>query len=206
MKKNILDSIRTGIFTLSMLALAYASVSAASVALPPGAGPLALGGATAAVEGDLAGTVLHDELTPFVIRGGGGVVLFEGVLQNRVVQSTQTGLLHFYYRIRDTKSGLNGIIKQVKTYGFQYALNLAADWRPDGLGTVYPFQVLRSASSGASVSFDFPPRGRMVLVGGTESKFIYLKTPAKRFLVNGRTMIQLVTGQVATLKTATPVL
>ncbi len=204
MASFILKTLRFGIFAFSMAALAYQSVSSASVALPPSSPPTALVGATVAAEADLAGTVLYDKLLPFTIRGAGGAVLFVGTLQNRVVRSTRTGTLHFYYRIRDTKAGLNGVVKEVKTYGFQGFSEIAVDWRPDGLGAINPFSAERSAGAGSFITFNFSPTGGTVLVGGEESKFFYIKTAAKRFLLNGRTMVILAGGQIATLQTAVP--
>jgi hypothetical protein len=178
----------------------------ASEFLPAGAGPILLPGTTVAVEADLAGTVIHDKLIPFRIASAAGALLFEGVLQNRVVKGA-TGDLHFYYRIRDTKAGLNGIIRYVTTASYAATPMLSVDWRPDGLGTISPKSVQRSAAPGAIIRFEFVNGGPQVLVGGRESKFFYLKTVrASQFKELGSTRIQLVTGQAVSLRTVIPAL
>lgn len=175
----------------------------ASVPLPAGAGPVLLPGSTAAAEADLAGTVVHDKLIPFRIASAAGALLFQGVLQNRVVKSASSDL-HFYYRIRDTKPGLNGIIKTITTISYAAAPVLSVDWRPDGLGTIKPKSAQRSAAPGGTIRFEFDIAGP-VLVGGTESKFFYLKTArVANFKESGNTRIQLASGEAVVLRTAAP--
>lgn len=186
---------------LAMVCLA--SQGEASVALLPGLAPVALPGTTVAAEADLAGVVLQDNLLPFRITGAGGALLFEGQLQNRVVRSSVTGLLHFSYRIRDTLPGLNGIVRSVSTSSFADSGRLFVDWRPDGLGAIAPFLAQRSAGSGPLVRFDFRTSGS-VLVGGAESRFFYIKTMKRNFAVGGQTRIQLVTGESAVVRTLMP--
>jgi hypothetical protein len=175
----------------------------ASVAVISGAGPTPILGTTAASEADLAGSVVQDNLLPFRILNAAGALLFEGKLQNRIVRSTQTGLLHFYYRIRDTKAGLNGIVKNVTTQSFALSPRTLADWRPDGLGAIDPFQVERSGGAGSLLRFDFDSTGD-VLVGGQESKFFYIKTMNKNYKNLGQTRITLTTGDSTTLTTLAP--
>jgi hypothetical protein len=185
-----------------MVAFACRSIFASEL-LPAGAGPVMLPGTTAAVEADLAGTVIHDKLIPFRIVSAARALLFQGVLQNRVVKSA-SGELHFYYRIRDTKAGLNGIIKTLTTISFAATPMLSVDWRPDGLGTINPISAQRSAAPGGTVSFDFDITNH-VMVGGVESKFIYLKSArAINFSQKGSTRIQLATGEATVVRTAEP--
>lgn len=193
------------LFTIALLALNSTELFASQF-LPAGAGPVLLPGTTVAAEADLAGTVIHDKLIPFRIVSAAGALLFEGVLQDRVVKGNN-GDLHFYYRIRDTKAGLNGIIRYVTTISYAATPMLSVDWRPDGLGTINPISVQRSGAPGSTVRFEFPNAGAQVLVGGRESKFFYLKTVrASNFRESGSTRIQLLTGQGVTLKTVMPVL
>lgn len=175
----------------------------ASQFLPAGAGPLLLAGSTAMAEADLAGTVIHDKLIPFRIASAAGALLFQGVLQNRVVKSAN-GDLHFYYRIRDTKAGLNGIIRTITTVSFNTSPMLSVDWRPDGMGTINPKTAQRSAAPGTTVRFEFETR-RQPLVGGLESKFFYLKTVRMaHFEERGSTRIQLATGEATVVRTVIP--
>lgn len=159
----------------------------ASVALAPGASGVIISGSTAAGEPDLKGLVLHDTLIGFEIRGDGGVLLYRGKLQNRVVRSEVGGRLHFYYRIRDTSPGLPGRVGKLVTGGFA-GRDVRVDFRPDGLGTVGPATAGRNISPGALVMFEFAPPG---LPPGAESRFIFVKTDARRFRSGGETKIEL---------------
>lgn len=177
----------------------------ASVALPPGGPAIPLpAGTTAAAEPDLAGTVLRDALIPFTISVGGAPV-FQGVLQDRVVRSSASGRLHFYRRIRDTRRGLNGVVRSVTIESFAASPRLQADWRPDGLGTVAPTTVQRSVGTGARVRFTFPVAPATALIGGRESRFFYLKGTTLTSSNAGRTRIELTNGASATVDTAMPV-
>jgi hypothetical protein len=183
----------------------FASPAWASVWLSPGAAPSALPGTTAAAESDLAGVVVEDRLTPFTIALPGGAPLFQGKLQARIVRSNATGLLHFVYRIRDTRQGLNGIVKSAWVQSFPSTLTprLAADWSPDGLGVVAPQFAQRAGGVGAIVRFDFDTVGD-VLVGGRDSRFFFLKTMAKNSKPGGKFVLQLVSGQSVVLDVKQP--
>lgn len=183
--------------------MTIASIVNASVILPIGASPTFLPGTTAAAEADLAGTVLIDNLIPFTIKNAAGAPLFEGVLQDRVSRSTRTGLLNFDFRIRNTKRGLNGIIRSVITKSFASSPRLLVDWRPDGMGQVNPVQAQRGTATGSVVEFDFDIADQL-LVGGTESKFFYIKTFSKSYNLQGQTKIQLTSGESVVLNTAAP--
>ncbi|GIL16930.1 MAG: hypothetical protein BroJett040_06810 [Oligoflexia bacterium] len=187
---------------LSIFILGFVSSFAqASQLLTSGAGPIPLPGTAAISESDLAGTVIRDELIPFRIMSPAGALLFQGVLQDRVVKSSADGELHFYRRIRDTKAGLNGIIRSVQIKSFATSPMVYVDWRPDGLGDVAPKTAQRSALPGTVIQFNFLPA---ILVGGKESKFFYMKTRASNFAVTGLTRIELTTGHAAILRTAEP--
>ncbi|MDQ7841333.1 MAG: hypothetical protein RDU83_09940 [bacterium] len=189
---------------LLLVAIVALSVTEASVLLPDGAVGVRLPGTTAAAEPDLAGTVLHDELIPFVIRDAAGNSLFGGVLQNRAVRS-RTQLVHFYYRIRDTAPGLPGRIVRVDTIGFPGTIH--ADYRIDGLGAVAPVEAGRA---GERVKFFFAGRptaaapAPLGLLAGTESRFFFVKGVCYSFGPGGLTTLVLATGQQVTLSTVRP--
>jgi hypothetical protein len=195
MKKHILSFI---FFSTTLIGLA----ASASVNLPHGA-TVAVPGATASAEIDLAGGVVVDNLIPFKIVTSGGAVLYQGNLQNRVVRSTSTGQLHFYYRIRDTAAGLSGKVLGVSTQNFRVPPRIATSYRVDGLGTVAPVSATRSAN-GAQVIFRFPAQGQGMLIAGQSSKFFELKTTAKNYNKDGLTRITLTTGESVVLKTVQP--
>lgn len=195
MRKYFASLMFTGSALLSITA-------GASTSLPPGSA-VPVPGATSAAEIDLAGGVILDRLIPFKIVNPGGVVLFRGTLQNRIVRSTATGNLHFYYRIRDTAAGLPGKIAALTTRNFRASPNLATSYRIDGLGTVPPTSASRSAD-GAQIIFRFGPQAGATLNAGDSSKFFELKTTAKRYNPYGTTRISLLSGHSVILRTAQP--
>jgi hypothetical protein len=180
---------------LLLVAVVALSVAEASVVLLGGAAQVRLPGTTAAAEPDLAGTVLHDELIPFEIRGAAGNVLFRGVMQNRAVRSRTTGRVHFYYRIRDAAPGLPRTIVRVHTVGFPGPVHV--DYRIDGLGVVAP---ATASKDGGRVHFWFLPP----MPAGAESRFFFVKGVHNNFGPGGSTTLVLSTGQHVTLPTVTP--
>jgi hypothetical protein len=179
--------------------LGAGAAMALSVLLGPGAS-LAVPSTTAATEPDLAGSVIHDALVPFTIKAPAGGALCRGHLQDRVVRSTKTHRLDFYYRIRDTL-GTGAVV------GFQTArfggLALRVAYRTDGLGTVPPRVASRSTGAGALVTFRLtdPP---VSCAKRQESRFILIKTPATTFKAGGATRIFATTGASVTVPTVMP--
>jgi hypothetical protein len=179
--------------------LGVTAAMAISVVLFPG-GSLPTPATTAATEPDLPGGVIVDRLVPFTIKNVDGRVVCAGNLQDRVVRSTKTGHLHFYYRIRDTKGA--GAIGRIATESFA-GLPISVGYRTDGLGTVAPRFASRSAWPGPVVSFEFvdPP---LLCARHQESRFILIKTPATAFHKGGKTAIFATTGEATTLPTVQP--
>ena len=166
-----------------------------SAVLVPGA-TIPLPSSTAATEPDLAGVVLHDALIPFVIQDSLRRVVCRGRLQDRVVRSNQTGLLHFYYRIRGDRRRQRGRIRATMTLSFGLD-TLSVGYRLDGLGAVSPTSATRSADT---VQFDFKDP---LLSCSAESRFFFIKTDAKNF-GPGQTALVLSSGQSVTLNTVAP--
>jgi hypothetical protein len=176
---------------------------ALSAFLPPGAS-IPVPPTTAATEPDLGGVVLRDTLLPFTIKAPTGATLCAGQLQDRVVRSNKTGLLHFYYRIRDTKGP--GMLARMSTSSFPVpALRVA--YRTDGLGTVAPRMAARSAVPGTLVTFGFvtsPTVPPFSCAQHEESRFILIKTTTKTFHPGGITRIYTTTGANAVVPTVMP--
>ena len=80
-----------------------------------------------------------------------------------------------------------------------------ADFRIDGLGSIPPKFVKRSAGAGAIVDFNFIGGAQPGLFSGQNSKFFYVETYAKHYSLNGKTAIILKTGQSAIVQTAMPI-
>jgi hypothetical protein len=149
----------------------------------------------------LKGVVVHDRVRDFEIRNGAGALLYKGKLQDRVVLSETADTLHFYYRIRDTDPALAGDILAVDVTDFSDEGGMHADYRPDGLGTVGPSQVLRSPD-GATIRFRFMPD---VIDGGESSRFCFILTDAVEFEESGSVTIRLITGESTVLTAMAPV-
>ena len=139
---------------------------------------------------NLGGVVIYDELVPFTLQAPGGSVQCSGNLQERVVRSTNTGELDFYYRVRDT-AGV-GTVARIDTSSFT-GLPLSVGFRADGLGTAPPQVADRSAAPGASITFEF---GSQPVSCAThqESQFMLISTGATNFVVGGKADIFSTTG------------
>src|SRR5580658_7357657 len=182
-----------------LILLSVTAALAISVLLPPG-GSLPVPATTAATEPDLDGTVIEDTLVPFSIKDPSGAVVCAGKLQDRVVQSTKTGLLHFYYAIRETEGP--GAVSRIVTSPFN-KLKLRVAYRTDGLGTVPPRIAARSAAPGALVTFELTDPS-VSCAKHEESRFMLIKTTLKAFHPGGATKIFATTGASVTVPTARP--
>jgi len=177
---------RAGLIAAAAAAILLGAVSAAiavSAALAPGA-TIPVPSTTAAAEPSLAGVVQTDTLVPFVITDAAGQVVCSGNLQNRVVRSNTTGLLDFYYRIRDTRGP--GRITQISSTGFGN-VGLSVGNRTDGLGTIAATQATRSAAPGDAITIAMRPAVRCSQ--NEESQFILLKANWQSFQPGGTTRI-----------------
>jgi hypothetical protein len=193
MNKGVSFAAACGVFSLFLTTAALA----VSVVLPPG-GSLAVPATTAATEPILDGVVIHDALLPFTIRAVTGAPLCTGQLQDRVVRSNSTGLLHFYYAIRTT--GGPGSIARInaKSYG---KLELRVGYRTDGLGTVPPRVATRSTAPIVSFQFGDVP---VSCARHQWSRFMLIETPVKAFVAGGATQIVATTGAQTVLATVQP--
>lgn len=191
---------RTGLMAAIALATILAGTTAASAvsARLRADADIALPSTTTASEPSLAGTVILDNLIPFTIRNAVGSVECRGTLQNRVVQSSSTGRVDFYYRFRDT-SGSGRLLGFITT-GFA-SVTLRAGYRTDGLGTKQTTRIYRHPAPGDRVV-----TGGMSLNCGTheESRFILIRTGSTDFEPGGTTQIWTTTSRSTTVSTARP--
>jgi hypothetical protein len=178
--------------------LSATAALAVSVVLPPG-GDVATPATTAATEPDLDGVVINDTLVPFSITTTSGGVVCAGQLQDRVVRSNKTGLLDFYYMIRDTKG--TGAVGRIATRSFA-GQTIRVAYRTDGLGTVPPGKATRAATPGAIVTFTFD---QPVNCAKAEwSRFILIATQVKAFQQGGETELTSNTVGSTVVKTVQP--
>jgi hypothetical protein len=107
-------------------------------------------------------------------------------LQYRVVLSTRTGRLDFYYRIANTQG------REPATAAFG-GPPLRVTHRLAGLGTVLPRLGTRRPAPGALVTFKMadPP---VSCAQHQETRFIFIRTPATAFHAGGNTQIIVTTG------------
>jgi hypothetical protein len=182
-----------------LMLLSVTAAWAISVVLAPGAS-LVVPATTDATEPDLGGVVLQDTLVPFTIKAPDGAVVCAGKLQDRVVRSTKTGLLHFYYAIRETEGP--GAVGRIATASFS-GLKLRVAYRTDGLGTVPPRVAARNAAPGPLVTFELtdPP---VSCARHEESRFMLIKTTVKAFHTGGATRIFATTGAEVAVPTLRP--
>jgi len=161
------------------IAVIVSQLGVAAAPLPVGDVPIT--GTTAAVQPGLTGLILEEIFTPydfFVSQ-----LHLTGMVQSRVVRSSLSGTLDFYWRIIPDATSV-GDIYAFRIGGFPEMLS-DANWRSDDLGGVGP-QVARNFGSG-HVNFLFTPP---VFDPGTvniglhptdSSRFFFVRTDATAY-------------------------
>lgn len=145
--------------------------------LAPGA-TIPLSGTTFAADNELGGSIKWDETTPFEIRNASGNVFISGNLKDSVTESSLTGLLIFNRAIRAV-SAPSGTARIVGVSSTHFGgLDISAEYRTDGLGSIGPVSSSRSGGTGDVVSFDFTGAG---LADSEESRTCFAKTDANGF-------------------------
>lgn len=156
--------------------LSLSFFSAHAVMLNPGDN-LALPGTTAAVEPQLAGTVLVDELIPFSFSAGTGLGDITGQVQQRIVRSSVDGTLDFYWRIMSDPNSA-AAIGSFRVGNF-VSPEYNANWRIDGLGVKAPDHAHRfTGSEDTFVNFLFGGSG---LLPNESSNFFFFDTSATNY-------------------------
>ena len=189
---------------LTAIVVATLTVSSA-MALPlTSGGTVFTSGTTFSANPALGGVVRNDNLLSFYIPsigrvGGGGVPVppfsgLEGMIQNRVVESSDLGTLIFAPRIRDTIA-VNGTFFEVRSFEVDgYAgFDVDVDFRTDGLGDQGFSSVSRSADGDVlTFQYDDPIRVDQSLfaaaMGGgrdDEALFPSILTDATEFDLTG---------------------
>jgi hypothetical protein len=158
---------------------------AAAVPLLPGETTI-LGGTTSAADPSLTGAVVYDAIVPFEIWGGTPPHTYLAnfaMLHNQVIRSDLDGTLVFTYRITETHESLNGWIDRLDTEMF-HGWETDVDFRWDDVGIVPPTGAARTAG-GEQVSFLFANP----IISGADSRVMFIKTNARAYAPNGRTII-----------------
>ncbi len=145
----------------------------------------------------MPGTVIRDVLVPYEIRNSSGALLYKGNVQDRVVRRPDNTLV-FDVNLRDSQSGLNGIVRSVTRYSYA-SLNTKVSYDAVSTGTVAPFQASRSAGAGPDITWRF-----ISLSSSQGSQALEISTDATAFNTNGSTLIGLTTGEVVVVPTSQP--
>jgi hypothetical protein len=115
-----------------------------------------------------------------VIKDSSGAVIYQGIIQNRVVLSNLLGSLIFSFRIRDTNPSLGGSIVGVSRTGFREGTTLFfpdVDFALDGLGNIGPSGASRNGG-GNQIDFAFASNP---VTAGAESRFVIALTFATKY-------------------------
>jgi len=154
---------------------------AAPVALTAGS-TIPVAALTEAAYPNLGGVVQYDQLVPFTLQDSSGNVECTGNLQERVVLSSNTGDLDFYYRVRDTAG--SGSVARLSTSSFA-GMSVSVGYRTDGPGTVSPGAATRRAAPGGLITFDFSSNP-IVCAAQQESQFMLISTAVTSFESSGQ--------------------
>jgi hypothetical protein len=154
--------------------------SSLAVSVLPGNSSM-LTGTTFAANPDLGGIVIRDALIPFQIADNLGNIILQGNVQDRVVQSNNTGELIFAPRLRDL-SNPTGV---AWVTGFRMSdytgYSTDIDFRLDGLGDIGANQVTRSAA-GDNLFYRYDPN---IIVPVDEGYFLSVMTDAENYDLSG---------------------
>ena len=164
--------------TKTILAAALMSVaaSASAVVLTPFV-MTPLPGTTVALNPQLAGIVLEDEMQAFSFVANGGVI--SGTVQSRVVRSTLDGTLDFYWRVvsdADSEAAMQSF-----RVGNFFASTYDADWRIDGLGDTAPLSAYHFSDASGNTNFEFASVAGGGLAAGASSYFMFFDTAATKY-------------------------
>lgn len=152
-----------------------------------------LPGTTLALQPQLAGLALEDEIQSFSFASDGGVIT--GSVQSRVVRSSVDGTLDFYWRIISDASSTTSL--RAFRLGSFFTPTYDANWRIDSVGEHAPSQVKWFGGGGGKLNylFDDAATGDIGILAGGSSYFIMLDTNAVNY---ARTGIYDVTGMIGT--------
>jgi hypothetical protein len=176
--------VRHQLNTAALLVPLFAQASLANL-IPPRAAdsaPWATVGTSVALRGELAGTVVADEIRPFTFRvNNDGEIILNGTLQDRVVRRHSTGTLDFYYRIQHSRESAEPISAVARDVFHGPFLLTDVDWRVDGLGSVAPSSAFQTLETGR-ITTEFAT----YIMPGQSSRFVFIGTNATAFAPEGK--------------------
>ena len=155
-------------------------------------------GVSVAQRPQLAGTILYDVIKPVTMGGTPSDTTWN--MQFRVVRSTKTGLLDFYWRVVSPISLPAGVRFFASGFNLYFNKPLTityADYRTDGLGSNPPSRIQMGAGIWMNKLINFQFLSNDFRPG---SRFIFASTQATNFTPNGGESDTLyVSGQYATI-------
>lgn len=150
----------------------------------------------------LIGLVVRDELLPFEIIDNTGTVILSGILEDKVVKSSDLGTHIFQSRIRELNNAHTAQITTISFGGYSQ-VTTEANVLLNGIGDTAPTRVQRTANSGDQITFHYD----IALIPPQESSFTTIATNATAFTVSGQAVISAQIGQqryTTTVITAAP--
>lgn len=141
---------------------------------------------------ELIGVTLADTYHNFSINGSNNDLLYQGTLMTRVVQSNQSGNLHFNYRLMSPNAQLDGEISHIEVTGFQ-GFETRVEYRNEiTSATLFGPEGAERSSNGDMIDFSFD----LGLSGLEESKYFFAMTNTNAYYSDGGTAtIYLTTGE-----------
>ncbi|QXQ05023.1 PEPxxWA-CTERM sorting domain-containing protein [Sphingosinicellaceae bacterium] len=166
------------ILAASVLVSGFSS-AAMAVPLPFTSPPFtqtALPGTTLDARPELAGIVLEDRLTPYLVTSGGQQA--SGSILARVVRETASGTLDFYWQVRGDEMGASPVTI-FRVDGFTTYVS-DGDWRIDSSGNEGPETAYNFGTGAVNFGFD---RG---IASDDYSYLFFLRTSATSYAETGR--------------------
>ena len=176
------------------MAAIASSVAAASAACParmPGDANnnwIRVPAVTAHECSEIRGQIIKDKRIPFnYAHPNHAVPCVKGFVQTRVVRSTKTSELHFYYQVFPSygdQSMKGDIIEQVTLYSFKWNQTWIG-YRPDGPGTISPVSAAWLYGSDSIIRIKLPMKAygdkdkNLYFGSGDKTRWIVIKTKAK---------------------------
>lgn len=167
-------------------------VAAILVAAASGAGAVVLQpdqfvplpGTDATATPSLAGTVLAHEVVPAAFPVGDGSRLVMAQVEAKVLRSTATGTLDFYWKVM-VQPHSEGWVQSFSLYDVM-AAQYDTDWRRDDAGGVAPTGAwLFPGDPAPTLQYSFTDAQRAGLGAGEQSFSFFLRTSARTYTRNG---------------------
>jgi hypothetical protein len=151
-----------------------------------------INGVTSFQQPSLVGLVVRDELISFEIIDDNGEIILSGLLEDKVVKSSDLGTFIFQSRFRELSNTKPNQITKITSTTFGGYSNVVTD--PDyllnGIGDNAPTRVQRAAGVGDRITFHYD----IPVAAPQNSSFTTIETNATEFEVSGEVVITAESG------------